>query len=255
VLIVDEPPSHVMADGKIPWVRPPVQRRAGHHDRPYHPDPRVVIDVHDGKGATFAVMQHTLRDLGYWPFRRCFEDGLRRDQDLGGRVSLVVSTDVPGQVGAEVTDATLGDVAVGACIAREARQIPFLTPDAPDTVRVDVTLGAGDEPVSITWPVAGASAIRPSLRAVWPALQECFTRGLEADPNAGGRVELVFSVDEQGQVDSVSPASPSAAETRWIACVADAYRKASISLPDGSSLRRFAYGLRFEVNSSAREPR
>ena len=57
--------------------------------RPYHPAPRIVVDVVAAQGgASAAALQRTARNLGYWPFRQCYEEGLRRDPHLAGILYL-----------------------------------------------------------------------------------------------------------------------------------------------------------------------
>jgi hypothetical protein len=46
------------------------------------------VDVADASGgASAAELQRVARNVGYWPFRHCYEEGLRRDQKMGGKVS------------------------------------------------------------------------------------------------------------------------------------------------------------------------
>src|SRR5258708_15325269 len=145
ILLRDEPPAHFSAGGNTVRVSPPGDPRRHRPGRPYHPDPRIVIDVVEATGgAGQAALQRTARDAGYWPFRRCYEDGLRQDQGLSGKVSLALSISATGHVEqSEVMASTLGDRVVGACLAREARQIAFLPADADTSAVADVTLGAG----------------------------------------------------------------------------------------------------------------
>src|SRR5579872_1334399 len=121
-LLRDEPPAHVSPGGSTVRVSPPRQGRRQRPGHAYHPDPRIVIDVLEATGgAEQPSLQHTARDAGYWPFRRCYEEGLRLDQGLSGKVSLVLSLSATGRVEqSAVTAATLSDRIVVACVAREA---------------------------------------------------------------------------------------------------------------------------------------
>jgi hypothetical protein len=246
-LLVDDPPSHV-SQGKAVMIRPPrvSRQRPG---RPYHPDPRIVIDVLEGRGAASGDLQRTARDSGYWPFRRCYEDGLRRDQQLSGKVSLALSISASGRVDrSSVTTSTLRDKTVMACLAREARMISFSPADSETLAAADVSLAAGDEPVAVTVPVAGAEALRQSLRMAWPAAQECYSQALARDVQVGGRLELFFRVDLQGEVAEVSEGSPHLADSDLRQCVLDAYRGARLGLGGATHERRFVYGLHFETD-------
>ena len=122
-------------------------RRPG---RPYHPAPRIVVDVVQAQGALAgAELQRVARSSGYWPFRRCYEDGLRRDQRLKGKVVLevVVAEDGSVESSAAMTASTLADDAVVACVAQEAQRLSFATDEAPTTATLSVALSPGDEPV------------------------------------------------------------------------------------------------------------
>src|SRR5258708_21390793 len=122
VLVADEPPFLPGTQGA--WVphqeqfhRPP----QGASHRPYHPAPGIVVDVLDAEGAVLAGLQRTARNLGYWPFRRCYEEGLRRNQALTGTVTLHVL--VPPDASARrtgVSPSTLKDDVVAACVPRES---------------------------------------------------------------------------------------------------------------------------------------
>ena len=95
--------------------------RAG--KRPYHPAPGIIVDVVAAEGGAAAPdLQRAARNLGYWPFRQCYEEGLRRDPRLAGKVSLEPAIGPSGAVDRSVvTAATVRDEIVAACVAREAQ--------------------------------------------------------------------------------------------------------------------------------------
>ena len=58
--------------------------------------------------------------------RHCYEQGLARDPNLKGRVTLAFTVDRVGAVtAASVAEDTLSDASVGACIAKVARRWKF----------------------------------------------------------------------------------------------------------------------------------
>ena len=88
VVLVDELPyhwSHLVA--KEAPERPHASRaKRGHGGRPYHPGPGIVVDTTEDQGGPgTADLQRVARSAGYWPFRRCYEEGLRRDPGLAGK--------------------------------------------------------------------------------------------------------------------------------------------------------------------------
>jgi hypothetical protein len=249
VLLIDEPPAHI-SHGSEPAMTRPVRARARRRPgKPYHPDPRIVIDVLDARGAAAADLQRTARDAGYWPFRRCYEDGLRRDQDLAGNVSLALAISPSGQVEqSAVTGGTLRDRTVMACVTREARQLSFASGTATVTAAAEVALATGDEPVAVSVPVARAEEIRQVLRTVWPAAQQCYSQALVVDPLAGGRIELRFRIDIHGEIAEVSPGSTRLAGSALGRCVLGTYQGLRLGLPEANHERHFVYALHFETD-------
>jgi hypothetical protein len=257
IVLIDELPAHIAQERKpaMAWpqrARVRVRRRAG---KPYHPDPRIIIDILDATGRSPADLQRTARDAGYWPFRHCYEGGLRRDQDLAGKVSLSLSISTSGQVERSlVSGATLRDKTVIACVAREAREISFAPGEPAASTSTEVSLATGDEPVAVTVPVARAEDLRRSLQSGRPAAEECYAKALAADPWVGGRIELIFRVDVHGEIVEVAQGSTQLAGSELGRCVADAYRGAHLGLPEANHERHFLYALDFEADPMPSAP-
>jgi hypothetical protein len=225
-------------------------REAG--KRPYHPAPGIVVDVVDAQGGASApALQRTARNLGYWPFRQCYEDGLRRDQHLGGKVSLELAVSPSGAVDRSVvTGTTVRDEIVAACVAREAQHLALPSSESPTTARVDVSLAVGDEPVATGRPVPNAEPIRQSLRGSWSAARRCYASKLTSHPGIGGRMELHFHV-RHGEIVEVDEASAGESGGHFgdpdvTRCVLGVYRTARLPAPHGARERSFVYALQFE---------
>ena len=234
-------------------------REAG--KRPYHPAPGIVVDVVDAQGgASAAALQRTARNLGYWPFRQCYEDGLRRDQHLGGKVSLELAVSPSGAVDRSVvTGTTVRDEIVAACVAREAQHLALPSGASPTTARVDVSLAVGDEPVATGRPVPNAEPIRQSLRGSWSAARRCYASKLASHPGIGGRMELHFHV-RHGEIVEVDEASAGESGGRFgdpdvTRCVLGVYRTARLPAPHGARERSFVYALQFESGPVAEAAR
>jgi hypothetical protein len=256
VLLADEPPFFA-SSGREALAPPRSGVHAGRHHgearhghRPYHPAPGVVVDVLDGSGAVAAELQRAARDLGYWPFRRCYEEGLRRNQELSGTVSFDLMVLPEGAVRrTERTSASLGDEVVAACVAREAHHLALPPLALPTIARVRVLLATGDEPVPGPFPVPRAEELRAALRSSWPAASQCLEVGLARHPDVGGRMELRFEVGTNGAVVRVAEGETRFADGEVTQCVVDAYRSAH--LPATSELRgkAFVYPLHLEPGS------
>jgi hypothetical protein len=248
VLVADEPPYIPGSQGAfVPhrdeYHRPP----HGNSHRPYHPAPGIIVDVLDGGGAVIPGLQRTARNLGYWPFRHCYEDGLRRNQAIQGTVSLDLLV-TPESVGrrTEVTSTTVKDDVVTACVAREAHHLALDPVEAPVNAHVRVLLALGDEPVRGPMPVPGAADLREALRAKWPDAKACFAASFAKHPDAGGRIALRFDVDDHGVIERVSELDPPYPDVETGECIADAYRQVATTVNHVVPGNAFVYALRLE---------
>jgi hypothetical protein len=189
------------------------------------------------------------RSRGYWPFRACYEDGLRREGPLDGKVLVQLWVSAEGDVErASVQPSTVRDPAVALCIAREARHLSFAPPGSPLASTMEVTLSEGDEPVAQRHRVPHAGALLDALRAAWPAVRQCYADGLALRPDAGGTMQLRFRAFADGQVADVTEVVTRFDTPDVARCVVDVYR--SVRLPPRGGPtgdRDFVYALHFEA--------
>ncbi len=228
-------------------------KKHGRHGRPYHPAPGIVVDVPDSTGgASAADLQRVARNVGYWPFRHCYEEGLRRDQHIGGKVSLDLTVAAGGAVDrASVAGSTLHDESVVLCVAREASHLALAPAESPSTARMEITLSTGDEPVPVPRPAAHADELREGLRASWPAVERCYASELARRPDVGGRMELRFHVRPGGEVAEVSEVGEGEGrfgDVEVTRCVLGVYRSAKIAgAAHGSHDATFVYAMHLEA--------
>jgi hypothetical protein len=217
--------------------------------RPYHPAPGIVVDVIDAQGGLSAGdLQRTARSNGYWPLRQCYEEGLRKDQRLAGKISLQLVVTPDGAIDrSEVIGTTLHDEIVPACVARESLHLGLAAAAAETIAKVDVTLAVGDEPVLTAKPLPGAAELRDSLRGPWDSVRGCYAGELSSHPDAGGRLELTFHVRRDGEILDVSEGDSRFGDLAVTRCVLGIYRTAKLPalhlLHDG----HFTYALHFEA--------
>jgi hypothetical protein len=222
------------------------------HRRPYHPAPGIIVDVIDAQGGVSAAdLQRIARNADYWPFRECYEAGLRTDQRLAGKVSLEMVINPSGAVDrSTVAASTVRDEIVGACVAREARHISLPPTQTQTLAKVDVSLATGDEPVVTAKPYANAEGLREALHGPWDAARKCYATGLAARPDIGGRIELRFRVHHDGEIVEVAEISDHDVhfgDVDVARCVVGVYRSAKLPpLPRASHERTFVYALHFE---------
>ncbi len=267
VLLADElpySPAHLRAhDAKLEHAEhhhPRDRENAGSrsdHDRagkrPYHPAPGIIVDVVAAEGGAAAPdLQRAARNLGYWPFRQCYEEGLRRDPRLAGKVSLELAIGPSGAVDRSVvTAATVRDEIVAACVAREALHVALPAAASATTAKVDVSLALGDEPVPAGRPVPGAEPIREALRASWAAVRRCYASELASHSGIGGRMELHFHVrhGEIVEVDEVGDGGRFG-DVDVTRCVLGIYRATRLpATTHGTRERSFVYALQLESTS------
>jgi hypothetical protein len=255
VLVADEAPFYPGTQGAITPPhdpsRPAFKAREGSSQRPYHPAPGIVVDVVDESGAVIAALQRSARNLGYWPFRHCYEEGLRRDQSLTGTVSLdlLVSPDASGRR-TELEGSTLKDGVVTACVAREAHHIVFDPVASPVAAKLRVLLALGDEPVPLALGFPGGKDLRAELRTHWAEAASCFEASLAHHPDAGGRIELRFDLADDGTPTRVSQAGSRYPDTQTADCVEEVYRHAALTSPPAVRGKSFVYVVHFEPASS-----
>jgi hypothetical protein len=255
ILLADElpyVPAHLRAHDAKPehhHAREASAREPG--KRPYHPAPGIVVDVVAAEGGSSADLQRVARNLGYWPFRQCYEEGLRRDPRLSGKVSLEVLVSPSGGVDrSTVTAATVHDEIVAACIAREAKHIALPGSESPVTAKVDVSLALGDEPVPTGRPVPNAEKLRDALRGSWGGVRRCYAGAVASRPSTGGRLELRFRV-RHGEIAEVSELGGEGGarfgDSDVTRCVVGVYR--AVHLPaavHATHERSFVYALQLE---------
>jgi hypothetical protein len=263
VMLTDEPPyvpGRLRArDAKVEHHHGRDGHEGAHESRrPYHPAPGIVVDVVGAQGgASAATLQRAARNLGYWPFRQCYEEGLRRDQRMSGRVSLELVISPSGAVDrSAVAASSLRDEIVGACLAREALRLALPASESPTTARVDVSLAVGDEPVPLGRPVPGAEPIRDALRGQWSAVRRCYASRLASHPGIGGRMELHFHLrhGEIVEVDEMAGAGESGGrfgEPDVTRCVLGVYRTARLPASHGAREHSFVYALHLESAEGA----
>jgi hypothetical protein len=208
--------------------------------------------VPEAQGASAAALQRAARNYGYWPFRRCYEDGLRHDQHLAGKIVLDLSIAADGTVRGAVAAADLADESVVLCVAREAQQLSLGAPEGGGRAeaKVAVKFWTGDEPFPVARPVPHADEVHDALRASWPAVEECYTAALAKRPGAGGSIDLRFRVAVDGSVVDVSEeGEPRFGDPEVTRCILDVYRAAKLA-PRGSRGQqelRFGYAIHLEA--------
>jgi hypothetical protein len=253
IVLVDDLPYHPthLHTRELPEHGHSRGKKHGRHGRPYHPAPGVVVDALDTQGEIDAAdLQRSARNVGYWPFRHCYEEGLRRDQNLSGKVSLDVNVGASGAVErASMASTGLKDESVGLCVAREAAHLT-LAP-AKGAAHIEVALSTGDERVPEPRPALHARELREALRASWPAVERCYATELPKHPEAGGRLELRFRVKSDGQVVEVAEGDTRFADIDVTRCVLGVYRAATLpALHGGPHETTFAYALHMEARPS-----
>jgi len=193
------------------------------------------------------------RSHGYWPFRLCYEDGLRADQKLEGRTSLRVTVAAAGAVkSVRVLDTELASQRVAECLAVEAHKLRFEPPPGRRvTLEVAVSLWPGDAPVLAlpeaseerprTLDLDAAAALLDARRG---ELVACYRRGLQDDPRLWGRVELLVELDSRGNVARTSEQNSRFPDRRVVTCLGRSIREVSFQSVRGAGAGRFVYGVR-----------
>jgi hypothetical protein len=258
VVLVDELPFHVThTRAREQPEHPRHSRKKGRHGRPFHPAPGIVVDVPEATGgASAAELQRTGRNVGYWPFRRCYEEGLRRDQHMGGKVDLDLAVAPGGSVDrANITGATLHDESVVLCVAREAARLGLAQGESATNAKLELTLSTGDEPVPVPHAMPHADELREALRSSWPAVKQCYANEVTKRADAGGRLELRFHVRPGGEIAEVAEGDTRFGDADVTRCVLGVYRGAKLpGVAHGSHDASFVYALHMEARPEPQNP-
>jgi hypothetical protein len=240
----ETPPKPAAEDGASAKRHTHAHLRKGH--RPYHPDPGIIVDVAQPDA------QRIARASGYWPFRHCYEEGLRRDQKLAGHVSMELTLRADGSVEfGRITESSLADESVALCVLREAGHLPPLSPaadgeiGAPRELAIRVALAVGDAPVPTPKVAPHADDLRDALRDNWPAAERCYESGLEQHRDLGGRLALRLRVGSSGEVEEAQEYETRFSDVEVTRCVLGVYRGAKLT-PVKRSLD-IVYAMHFEA--------
>jgi hypothetical protein len=223
----------------------------GSRPKPAHAAPRVKVDVTEVRGdASEAEIQRAARLKSYWPFRICYEQGLRRMQKLHGTIKLRLTIGPSGRPsGVQQLSAELGDAAVVSCVVKSAMAIglPIPSSGAPQ-VTLEISLWPGDEPVSVKTVLRGKSsapsdavAIAEALRTRWNDVRACYAAGRRRHEGLWGRLGLALRITS-GIVDDVSEVESHFPDPEVTQCVSKAFLHAAV--PSTATELSVVYPLR-----------
>jgi hypothetical protein len=240
----------------------------------FHPGTRVVVDlvsvsgrlpVKPGRDASTGksrkILSHeTLlaqaRRNGYWPFRLCFEQGLRSDSKLHGASRLRVRVGRTGRViDARLLETELTERSAAECLVERAQKLTFSPPPAQ---RIEATLEIEFWPGDARLPSRGKAlgvpvdsnpgrlkpaAIEAALADSQAAVRRCFTEGLAKDSSLWGRLELRIDLDARGSISRLGEHDSRFPDPEVVDCVLRVVRNVGFSAPNEGPLS-FIYAWR-----------
>jgi hypothetical protein len=207
------------------------------------------------------------RSKGYWPFRLCFESGLRRDGSLTGKTRVRIGIGRDGHVSSSRAVGTeLHDSEVATCLATRARALHF-TPPPPRRAEVEVTidLTPGDAPLPDAVTLRSPTLLDPGpgrldvrvvesvLATKPPNINKCYADGRARDPALWGRVALRFDADASGAVRSVVEHDTRFPSSTVVECILTAMRGTALGPVEGGPLR-LVWGIRLGAAPSPEVP-
>jgi hypothetical protein len=239
----------------------------------FHPAPRVKVDTTVPRGqlparsaakgvlSELGVLAQT-RNRGYWPFRLCFEAGLRRNGALAGKSELRVVIGPSGRVARSRLESTdLKDQEVASCLVTQARALRFAPgPQRRIEVGLSIDLNPGDAPLpdGTPGPLRGRNEPPPldgglgkmdvpatmsRLEVLMPKIAACYAAGRGSDPSLWGRVALRLEASETGKIDRVDEHDTRFPAPEVVRCIAGHLMGAAIPPAEGGRVR-FVWGLR-----------
>ncbi|WP_438025601.1 AgmX/PglI C-terminal domain-containing protein [Sorangium sp. So ce233] len=219
-------------------------RLGGHHSGAAAPSVRMGATQVSGRFPPEVVQRIVRQSFGR--FRLCYEEGLRRDPRLQGRVTVHFTIDPSGAVvNARDGGFDLPDAAVVSCVIRA---FPALSFPAPEGGSVDVVYPLQFAPPSAATPAAPDAAPPPPPAPVEPytgrfkRIQDTLARG---DAQAAAREAFRWRADAPGDVLALVALGEALEATGDAPGAARAYGSIIDLFPARADLRRFA-GARLE---------
>jgi hypothetical protein len=175
-----------------------------------HPAPRIKVDVLKIKGhISEADVLRLARSKGYWPFRLCYEEGLRRSQKLHGTVQVRVAVGANGAVrSAQKIAAEVDDPTVVGCVVKAAKSLALAAPErGTPSVTLEVSLWPGDDAVPTSSAPDGkksraldTAALVEALRVHLPEVKACFADGRKTHAGLWGRIAMRLRIRAAGEI-------------------------------------------------------
>ena len=114
----------------------------------YHPQPRVIVDVHDVDGPhERSDVQREARAFLWHKIIRCYRAGAASKPKLKGDATFAVRVAPSGNVSSvRSTGGTIGDEGVVACWAKQIAKVPMPKAPGSSAVVLSVQVAPGDPP-------------------------------------------------------------------------------------------------------------
>lgn len=148
------------------------------------------------------VIQRIVRQ-SFGRYRLCYEQGLRVNPTLAGRVDVRFIVDRSGSVSATTTSGTFPDASVASCIARSFRNLSFPQPDGGVvTVTYGITMQPPDgRPAAALPPMRWTTGPGGPLSSTRPGDTEgSEAPRVEGEPPYEGKLKSVMSALAEGKV-------------------------------------------------------
>lgn len=234
----------------------------------FHPAPRVKVDVVVVAGPlqktarvdprtkkpdrvlSQASLLARSRKYGYWPFRLCFEAGLRKKATLGGKTRIRFRVNRAGRIlQKRLLSTKLEDREVAQCLVEAASEIELLPALRSIDVEAKIDLWRGDAPLPTLVespekaPTLDHDAITAVVEASRASFEGCYRSALARDPALWGRVEVAVQLDPSGVVVSASERDSHFPDKEAAACVIETTR--ALEFSPKKSRPSFVLGFRF----------
>lgn len=226
-----------------------------------HPAPRIKVDILKMSGhISEAEVLRQARSKGYWPFRLCYEEGLRRSQKMHGTVHVRLTIGPSGTVrSAQKVTAEVEDPTVVGCIVKAARGLALPAPErGTPSVTLEVSLWPGDDAVHSPGSPEGKkphaadmTALLTALRSHLPEVRSCLVEGQKRHPGLWGRIGVRLRIRAAGEIVDASEIESRFPDPDVTFCVMKAFAHTDVPAPREELI--IVYPLRLGAPSEARE--
>ncbi len=180
-------------------------------------------------------------------FKACYDDGLKRNPNLGGDVVVQVVIGATGGVDSAKLLRTIPDADFGNCALGVAQGLKFPAPYKGKPVTLNHPMrfappqGAGKRVGRLT-----EGQLRSGFARVTESFKQCYDARVKEKPGLAGTITLGVKIGADGAVTAVDVVHDEPADPPLTSCVLERAREVRFPIPEFQAPLEVTYPLRFD---------